>query len=123
MPDIYEEVVGAFDAIRGHIPHHAQPAASPQDHPQETHMSKLANALDAVNHAQAQLAAIPANALAEAIADAGLGQSFTPADIGLVVAMVRAIEHGPGLVAGTPPQQPMPPAQPGAADLTPQPTA
>lgn len=74
--------------------------ANTQDHPQETRMpSKYADAKDALDRVGAMLAAVPQNQLAEAIADAGVGLTFTPGDVGLVVAVVRAIEHGPGLTA------------------------
>ena len=56
---------------------------------------------------------------AEAIADAGIGKTFTPGDIGLVLAMIRAIEHGPGLA--TPAAQDA--QQTSAQQLQPQQTA
>ena len=59
-------------------------------------MTRIADAKNAVDHAQAQLASLTGNALAEAIAESGLGQVFGPDDIGLVLAVVRAIEQGPG---------------------------
>lgn len=94
-----------------------QNATTSQENPQETHMTRIADAKAAIDRAQAQLAGIGSNQLAEAIADAGLGTSFTPGDIGLVLAVIRAIEHGPGLAT------PAAPAQQPEQQLQPQQTA
>lgn len=94
MGDLFHE---AEEAVFSHIPHHAQPAASPQ----ETRMTKLADARAAIDHAAQQLAAVPQNALADAIADEGAGLSFGPPEISLVLAVIHGIEHGPGAQALT----------------------
>lgn len=96
MGDLFHE---AEEAVFSHI--HGQHA-----NPQESHMpNKFADAKDALDRVGAMLAAQPQNQLAEAIADAGVGMAFTPGDIGLVLAMIRAIEHGPGLATPAAAQQ------------------
>lgn len=93
-----------------HLRHPAQ-HANAQDHPQESRMpSKFADAKDALDRVGAMLAAVPQNQLAEAIVEAGVGQSFTPKDVQLALAMIRAIDqYGPGtnqvLTYGDPQQQ------------------
>lgn len=77
-----------------HLPFHN---ANPQEQPQETHVTRISDAKAAIDRAAQQLASIGSNQLAEAIADAGIGKTFTPGDVGLVLAVIRAIEHGPGL--------------------------
>jgi hypothetical protein len=71
-------------------PHH-----DPQTAQESTAMSRIAAAQGAIQHAQEQLAGLTGNALAEAIAEAGVGLAFQAEDIRLVLAMIRAIEHGP----------------------------
>lgn len=94
--------------------------ASPQGQPQESRMtSRIADAKAAVDHAQAQLAAVPQNALADAIADEGAGLTFGPPEISLVLAVIHGIEHGPGATL-QPAQQTIAGTRLGAADVTPQ---
>lgn len=85
----------AEEAVLGRIP------ASTPGTPQEGHMTSISNAKAAIDQAAQQLAVIGSNHLAEAIADAGIGTTLTPGDISLVLAVIRAIEHGPGLTAVT----------------------
>ena len=89
-----------------------------QDQPQESRMSRITDAKAAIDHAAQQLAGIGSNPLADAIADAALGKTFTPGDISLVLAMIRAIEHGPGLATPAPAQDPQ--QQTAAQQLQPQ---
>lgn len=96
MPEMRNFEAEAAAWVRQHIPH-GQHAEKPQERPQEDHMTRIADAKAAIDQAAQQLAGIGSNQLAEAIADAGLGKTFTPGDVGLVLAVIRAIEHGPGL--------------------------
>jgi hypothetical protein len=64
-----------WNAIR----HPGQHAANPQ----ETRMtSRITDAKNAIDHAAKQLASLGSNALAEAIADEGAGQSSTASSTG-----------------------------------------
>ena len=73
---------------------------------QESQMSRITDAKNAIDHASQQLAAMAANPLADAIAEAGVGAAFGPADVAVVMNLIQAIEHGPvGVVAQQAPQQ------------------
>ena len=94
-----------------------------QTNPQENRMTRISEARAAIDHAAKQLAGINANPLAEAITDAGIGLSFTPTDISLIIAMIRAIEHGPGTQPAAPapaPAQQQQQQQTSAQQLQPQ---
>jgi len=82
-----------------------------QDHPQTaqetTVASRITEAKNAIDHAAQQLAGLTGNPLAEAIAEAGVGLAFQPDDVRLVLAMIRAIEHGPGTQQPQPVQPPI----------------
>ena len=135
MPDIF----AGMERELGHYLHrHNHPITiestppSPQDQPQEQRMSRITDAKNAIDNAQAQMAglmALAANPLVEAIAKTGVGQSFTAKDVQLALAMLDAIDkYGPGtnqvLTYGAPQQpeqqQPIAGAQLTAADLQPQ---
>ena len=82
MPDIFGELAAKF--------HHDY------TQPQETRMTRIADAKAATDRASQLLASLAGNALAEAIADEGAGLSFGPPEITVVLNVIRAIEHGPG---------------------------
>jgi hypothetical protein len=87
--DVGETLSRDWQAIR-HPGHHP-------NNPQEQRMSRITEARNAIDHASQQLAAMAANPLADAIADAGIGASFTAKDVQLALAMLGAIDKfGPG---------------------------
>jgi hypothetical protein len=111
--EIGDKLWQEWQAIR----HPGQHPENPQEQPQESHVtSRIADARAAIDHAAQQLAAVPQNALADAIADEGAGLSFGAPEIALVLAVIHGIEHGPGgqLVAaeGQRPAQQQPVAGP-----------
>ena len=77
----------------GHLGRHDQPHATTQE---STMASRIDEAQAAIAHAAQTLAAIPPHPLAEALAESGDGATLSRDQAGLVIAMIRAIEHGPG---------------------------
>lgn len=61
---------------------------------QENTMSRIAAAKEAADRAQAALAGISANPLAEAIAETGAGATLDPERVRLVLGIVSVIERG-----------------------------
>lgn len=66
------------------------------------------------------ISAIADNPLIDAIAEAGIGLSLTPAQVQLVVALVRSIEHRPDVLTYTTPPPSFSAAPPPATQVQPQ---
>lgn len=82
------------DTLTSEWAHIRHPHQNHPDQPQETAVTnRIAEAQAAIVHAQAQLAAIPANALAEAIAEAGVAASFSPMQVQIAVDLITSLER------------------------------
>ena len=100
MPPMRNFLNEAEEAVFGHRHPVTLPGASPdpqpQEQPQETHMTKLADARDAIS-------ALADNPLIDAITEAGIGKWMSAAEIQNLVSLYRDLENGRKLRAAGPP--------------------